>query len=133
MAAPPRRRGRARRGLRGPLPRTRHGPCPRARAPGLGERAAQAPPRTGRAGQAPPACAPFNNAAGTADGCCYLVSKLIRGTDLRTRLERGRPTPAESVAVIQEVALALYHAHERGLVHRDVKPGNILLDELGRP
>jgi formylglycine-generating enzyme required for sulfatase activity len=80
-----------------------------------------------------PGIVPVYDVGRTVDGGCYLVSKLIRGTDLRTRLERGRLSQAESVALVREVALALHHAHARGLVHRDVKPGNILLDELGRP
>jgi serine/threonine protein kinase/formylglycine-generating enzyme required for sulfatase activity len=61
------------------------------------------------------------------DGLCYVVSKFIDGTDLRRRLEQGRPPLAEAVALVIRVADALHHAHQRGLVHRDIKPGNILL------
>jgi serine/threonine protein kinase/formylglycine-generating enzyme required for sulfatase activity len=67
------------------------------------------------------------------DGRCYLVSKFIEGSDLAQRLAQGRPPLAESVALVIRVAEALHHAHQRGLVHRDVKPGNILLDQGGRP
>src|SRR6516165_9354607 len=60
------------------------------------------------------------------DGTCYLVSKLIEGTDLRTRMKQGRLPMAEAVSIVVRVAEALHHAHQHGLVHRDIKPGNIL-------
>jgi formylglycine-generating enzyme required for sulfatase activity len=67
------------------------------------------------------------------DGLCYVVSKFIEGHDLAARLEQGRLAMAEAVEVVASVAEALHHAHRRGLVHRDVKPANILLDAEGRP
>lgn len=64
---------------------------------------------------------------------CFVVSKYIDGTDLATRLRQSQPSVHESVELIITVAEALHHAHKQGLVHRDIKPGNILLDHKGLP
>jgi serine/threonine protein kinase len=67
--------------------------------------------------------------SGTVDGELYMAMRFINGTDLRTYLrENGPLDPEAAVAVLTEVAAALDTAHAVGLVHRDVKPANILLD-----
>ncbi len=64
----------------------------------------------------------------TADAYTFLAMELVEGTSLRDRLETGPPLPVdEAVAAGRQVAAALNHLHEQGLVHRDVKPGNLLV------
>ncbi|MBI1914270.1 MAG: serine/threonine protein kinase [Planctomycetes bacterium] len=71
---------------------------------------------------------------GEEGGVPFLVMPLLRGESLESRLKRaGRLSPAEVIRLGQEVAAGLAAAHVRGLVHRDIKPGNIWLDaETGR-
>lgn len=67
------------------------------------------------------------------DGACYLVSKFIEGESLAQRLKRGRPSVEETARWMAAVAEALHAAHKQRLVHRDIKPGNILLDPADHP
>ena len=67
-------------------------------------------------------------AAGDAAGVPYFVMPLVEGESLRERLvTEGRLSIPAAVAVLRDVARALAYAHERGVVHRDIKPDNILL------
>jgi serine/threonine-protein kinase len=69
-------------------------------------------------------------AAGDDDDQLYLAMELIDGPDLRRLLaEHGRLDPQRAVALIEQVAAGLDAAHRAGLVHRDVKPGNILVTD----
>ncbi|MCL7959782.1 MAG: protein kinase [marine benthic group bacterium] len=66
--------------------------------------------------------------SGEADGLPYYVMPYVEGESLRERLDREGELPVEeAVRIAVEVADGLQHAHERGVVHRDVKPGNVLL------
>lgn len=69
---------------------------------------------------------------GQAGPYFYLVMEYVDGTNLRERLRSRRLTPEEAFAIVPEICAALQFAHEAGVVHRDVKPENILLDARGR-
>ncbi len=68
--------------------------------------------------------------AGEEDGRMYIAMRYVQGSDLRQLLGEAAPLPVGRVVrIVSQVAAALDAAHARGLVHRDVKPGNILLEE----
>jgi hypothetical protein len=69
--------------------------------------------------------------AGDSDGLLYIVMRYIDGADLKALLRREGPLPVERACrLIGQVGGALHAAHERGLIHRDVKPGNILIERV---
>jgi eukaryotic-like serine/threonine-protein kinase len=65
--------------------------------------------------------------AGEIDGLPYFIMPFVEGESLRKRLERGRLSIPEAVRILRDVARALAYAHDRGIVHRDIKPDNVLI------
>ncbi len=66
--------------------------------------------------------------SGAADGQLYYVMPYIEGESLRARIDREKQLPLEdALRLTREIASALGHAHRHGLIHRDIKPGNVLL------
>lgn len=64
---------------------------------------------------------------GHAEGVHFLVLEYVEGTDLQTLIDRDGPVPyPQAVALVAQAAAGLQHAHERGFVHRDVKPANLI-------
>jgi len=62
----------------------------------------------------------------------YVVMEYVDGESLASRLRRiGRPEPAATMRVLREMASALDYTHERGVIHRDIKPGNVMIDAQG--
>jgi Protein kinase domain len=69
---------------------------------------------------------------GSSDGLLYIAMRYVSGTDLRHLIaDRGWLAPYEGVQLLEQAARALDAAHRRGLVHRDVKPGNLLISQDG--
>ena len=70
---------------------------------------------------------------GEADGIKFITMQFIEGQDLKTLLvQKGKFAVEEAVGIVQQVCLALEAAHAEGVVHRDLKPQNIMVDEQGK-
>jgi hypothetical protein len=69
---------------------------------------------------------------GEAGGFFYLLMEFVDGANLRQAMRAGRFTPEQALAIVPKICEALQFAHSEGILHRDVKPENILLDARGR-
>jgi tRNA A-37 threonylcarbamoyl transferase component Bud32 len=69
---------------------------------------------------------------GEVDGQYYFVMEFVDGADVRALLRSGQSTCHEALRIVTQVCEALQYAHDEGVVHRDVKPENILIDKRGR-
>lgn len=85
------------------------------------------------AGLEHPHIVPVFDTDGTPEHPCFVVSRFIDGSDLAARMKAAPLLQTEAVDLIATVAAALHFAHTRGVVHRDVKPANLLLDRAGVP
>ena len=70
---------------------------------------------------------------GERDGCCYFSMNFIEGGQLDEVVRREPMSIRQAVELIAKVARTVHYAHEHGILHRDIKPGNILLDVKGEP
>jgi serine/threonine-protein kinase len=70
---------------------------------------------------------------GERDGSCYFSMKFVEGGQLDDVLRREPMPPRRAAELLVKVARTVHFAHERGILHRDIKPGNILVDRHGEP
>src|SRR5438046_4736679 len=70
---------------------------------------------------------------GERDGSCYFSMKFVEGGQLDAVVKREQMPIRRAVELIGKVARTVHYAHEHGILHRDIKPGNILLDAKGEP
>jgi TolB-like protein/Tfp pilus assembly protein PilF len=70
---------------------------------------------------------------GERDGSCYFSMKFIEGGQLDDVVRRAPLSIRQAAELIAKIARTVHHAHERGILHRDIKPGNVLLDAKGEP
>ena len=69
---------------------------------------------------------------GEEDALAYMAMELLGGSELSVRLAEGQPSIREAVAIAEQVAEGLAFAHDSGVIHRDIKPGNVMLLPRGR-
>jgi eukaryotic-like serine/threonine-protein kinase len=79
-----------------------------------------------------PGIVPFHE-VGERDGSCYFSMKFIEGGQLDEVVKRAPMSIRHAAELIAKVARTVHYAHEHGILHRDIKPGNILLDQKGEP
>ena len=71
--------------------------------------------------------------AGESEGTYYITMRLIRGPSLASLIAEDAIQPSEAAEIMRKISLALETVHSAGIVHRDVKPSNVMIDESGEP
>lgn len=79
-----------------------------------------------------PSIVPIYDVSAESDGL-VLITEYLEGETLAATLQRRRLGPDQAAGLCTKLAEALHHAHENGIVHRDVKPGNVMVDQDGNP
>lgn len=80
-----------------------------------------------------PNIVPVYDVGSTDEFPCFVVSKYIEGMELSRWIKLDPPSYADTAALVATIAEALHYAHQQGLVHRDIKPGNVLIDRNNQP
>lgn len=70
--------------------------------------------------------------SGEVDGLHYFIMEYVDGLNLRQLMHAGELAPSEALAIVPQICEALQYAHDSGVIHRDVKPENIMIDSNGR-
>ena len=68
---------------------------------------------------------------GDSNGLFYFVMEFVEGANLRQLMNARRMTPSEALSIVPKICDALQYAHDKGIVHRDMKPENVLVDNAG--
>src|SRR5207247_2291641 len=70
---------------------------------------------------------------GEADGSCYFSMTFIDGAPLNELVKHHSMPPQHAAQITAKLARTIQYAHEHGVLHRDIKPGNVLIDKNGEP
>jgi serine/threonine protein kinase/formylglycine-generating enzyme required for sulfatase activity len=76
---------------------------------------------------------PVHDVGSSADCPCFVVAKFIEGTTLAQAIKSSRMPAAAAAGLVATIAETLHYAHQKGVFHRDIKPGNLLLDRQDNP
>ncbi|OYW17786.1 MAG: hypothetical protein B7Z55_11840, partial [Planctomycetales bacterium 12-60-4] len=70
--------------------------------------------------------------AQSTNGQPYIIAEYVEGDTLAAQIFKGPLPPRRAAKIVYEIALALHYAHQQGVIHRDIKPGNVMIDSQGQ-